>query len=94
MVSLRQHTLCKTVRQICESNLKIRVLVMLVTLDLQAIFYTKYAEFSMKFHPTKYKDSGPTNSLDIAKRKRKRNCPSVVKFLVCIVSTKYYLIEN
>jgi hypothetical protein len=57
---------------------------MLVTLDLQAILYTKYADISMNFHPTKYQVSGPTNSLDIAKRKSKRNCPSVAKFLLCM----------
>jgi len=32
-----QHTLCRPVRQICESNVKIRVIVMLVTIDLKAI---------------------------------------------------------
>ena len=79
-VSLRQRTLCRPVRQICERNLKIRVLVMLVTLDLLAIFYTKYADISMKFHPTKYQVSGLTNSLDIAKRKRKKIVPRLSSF--------------
>lgn len=45
---------------------------MLVTLDLQAILYTKYAHISMNFHPTKYQASGPTNSLDIAEWKCKK----------------------
>jgi len=67
---------------------------MLVTLDLQAILYTKYTHISMNFHATKHQASGPINSLNIAKRKRKRSCPSVVKYVLCIVSTKYYLIEN
>lgn len=67
---------------------------MLVTLDLQAILYTKYAHISMNFHPRKYQASGSTNSLDIAKWKRKRSCPSIFKYVLCIVSTKYYLIEN
>jgi len=47
----------------------------------------------MTSHPTKFQISGPTNLLDIAKKKLKRKCPSVVKFLLCPVSTKYYLIE-
>jgi len=48
----------------------------------------------MASHPTKFQISGLTNLLDIAKRKLKRKCPSVDKFLLCPVSTKYYLIEN
>ena len=66
---------------------------MLVTLYLETILNRKYANISMTSHPTKFHISGPNNSLDNAKWKLARNFHSVVKFLFCTLSTKYYLIE-
>jgi hypothetical protein len=65
---------------------------MLATLNLQATLDAKNADISMNSHSTKSQITGLTNSLDIAKKKLIRNCPSVVKYLFCPVSTKYLFI--